>query len=326
MPRQLKLNQLPLYGRVLLYLLAGVYAIYLAGLGTFLYTTASTSSQPILEHAVNASPSAVIQFWTAANMQSATDIDEQIGTTFTPTQASSDIIAGKAAKQQGQPPRSGEASYPLSTVGKIFFSNEADQDFVCSGTAVVSSNHSVVDTAGHCLYWNGGWMKNVIFCPLYDNGNTPYGCWAARDLEVPADWINAKPNNFHHDMGMAIVAPNDQGDLTDMVGGAGWAYNQSLTQTFDAYGYPAGYPFDGQTRQSCLGGLSKSWQFGGGTVISIPCDMTGGSSGGPWFMSSNNSLYLDGHNDFISSLQRNHMFSPYYDDTWYALYSKAQNS
>ena len=326
MPRQLKLNQLPLFGRVLLYLLAGVYVVYLAGLGTFLYTTASTLSQPIIEHSVNTNPSAVIQFWTAANMQNATDIDEQIGTTFTPTQASSDISAGKAAKQQGQPPRSGESTYPLSTVGKIFFSNDAGQDFVCSGTAVVSSNHSVVDTAGHCLYWNGGWMKNVIFCPLYDNGNTPYGCWAARDLEVPADWINAKQNNFHHDMGMAIVAPNDQGDLTDLVGGAGWAYNQSLTQTFDAYGYPAAPPYDGKTRQSCLGGLSKSWQFGGGTVISIPCGMTGGSSGGPWFMSSNNSLYLDGHNDFISSLQRGHMFSPYYDETWYALYNKAQHS
>ena len=37
-------------------------------------------------------------------------------------------------------------------------------------------------------------------------------------------------------------------------------------------------------------------------------------------------LYLNGHNDFTSSLQPGYMFSPYYDDTWYALYDKAQQS
>ena len=83
---------------------------------------------------------------------------------------------------------------------------------------------------------------------------------------------------------MVIVAPNSQGNLTDLVGGAGWAYNQPVNQPFYAYGYPAGYPFDGQTRQSCEGSLGKSWRHGSGTVVSIPCDMTGGSSGGPWFI------------------------------------------
>jgi hypothetical protein len=125
---------------------------------------------------------------------------------------------------------------------------------------------------------------------------------------------------------MAIVAPNSQGDLTDAVGGAGWAYNQAVNQPFYAYGYPAGYPFDGQTRQTCEAPSGKSWQHGGGTVVSIPCNMTGGSSGGPWFIKINGNFYLNGHNDFISSMQPNHMFSPYYDDTWYALYNKAQNT
>jgi hypothetical protein len=54
--------------------------------------------------------------------------------------------------------------------------------------------------------------------------------------------------------------------------------------------------------------------------------MTGGSSGGPWFVQINGKLYLNGHNDFTSSIQPGHMFSPYYDDTWYALYDKAQHT
>ena len=54
--------------------------------------------------------------------------------------------------------------------------------------------------------------------------------------------------------------------------------------------------------------------------------MTGGSSGGPWFIQISGNWYLNGHNDFTSSLQRGSMFSPYYDDTWHALYNKAEQT
>ncbi|GAC1349484.1 MAG: peptidase [Ktedonobacteraceae bacterium] len=327
MPRQQRLNQLPLVGKILLGLLAGVYLVYLVAFGSFLYTTVSALSQPIIEHQVDTNPGAVVKYWTTAHLRNATDADQQIGNAPNLTQGSLNTSLGKAAKQLGQPPLNGNPSYPLSTVGKVFFSNASGRDFVCSGTAVASLNQSVVDTAGHCIYWNGDWVQNLIFCPLYESGSTPYGCWAARDLEAPSDWIHARPNDYHHDLGMAIVSPNSQGTLTDLVGGAGWAYNQPVNQPFYAYGYPAAGRFDGQTRQSCDKGSSgKSWKHGGGTVVSIPCDMTGGSSGGPWFMKSGGDWYLNGHNDFTSSMQPGHMFSPYYDDTWYALYDKAQHS
>jgi V8-like Glu-specific endopeptidase len=259
-------------------------------------------------------------------MRHAADADQQNSNASAFTPGNLDQSLGQAAQQEGQPPLNGEPSYPLSTVGKVFFTNAAGQDMTCSGTSVKSLNHSTVDTAGHCLYWNGDWVHNLIFCPLYENGSTPYGCWAARALEVPSDWINARPNDYHHDFGMAIVSANSQGVLTDLVGGAGWAYNQPVNQPFSAYGYPAAYPFDGQTRQSCEDALGKTWQHGGGTVVSIPCNMTGGSSGGPWFIQISGHWYLNGHNDFTSGLQPGHMFSPCYDDTWYALYNKAQDT
>src|SRR5258708_6922692 len=113
------------------------------------------------------------------------------------TQGSIGTNAGKAAQQQGQLPRDVGLSYPQSTVGNLFLTSATGQNLACSGTAVASLNQSVVDTAGHCLYWQGGWMQNVIFCPLYANGTGPYGCWAARDLEVPSDWIGARPNDLH---------------------------------------------------------------------------------------------------------------------------------
>ncbi len=326
MPRQQKFIQLPLVGQVLLGLLAVVYVGYLAAFAGFLYNWIAAPPVTISDHLVATNPNVILQHWTTANMRHAIESDQYSNNTSTLTQeqGSININQGKAAQQQGQPPLSGETSYPLSTVGKVFFTSASGQDMVCSGTAVTSQNHSVVDTAGHCLYWNGNWVRNVLFCPLYDNGNTPYGCWAARDLEVPADWINAKPNDYHQDFGMAIVAANNQGALTDVVGGAGWAYNQPVNQSFSAYGYPAGYPYDGQTRQSCQASSGTLWNHGGGTVVSIPCGMTGGSSGGPWFIQIGGNWYLNGHNDFISSLQPKHMFSPYYEDTWHALYEKAQ--
>lgn len=326
MPRLYRFIQHPLGGRVLLCLLVVGSLIYVVTFRHFLDTSVFAPPATIIEHDVNTNPNVIAQHWTEATMLAAADADQQISDTSNLTQGDIDVSAGKAAQQQGQPPRNGESSYPLSTVGKIFFSNSYGQDFVCSGTAIAGSNHNVVDTAGHCLYWDGGWVQNLIFCPLYNNGDTPYGCWAARDLEVPSDWIDAKPNDLHHDFGMAIVAPNSQGDLTDAVGGAGWASNQPFNQSFSAYGYPAGYPFDGQTRKSCENAIGKKWQHAGGTVISIPCDMTGGSSGGPWFIKINGDWYLNGHNDFTSSIQPGHMFSPYYDDTWSALYNKAQNT
>jgi V8-like Glu-specific endopeptidase len=315
-----------LFSKVFLCLLAGVYLIYLAGFGHFLSISLPAPSPAISVYPVSTNPSTVIKYWTADKMRSAIDADLQVSGDSNLNQGSSDENQGKAARQEGQPPRNGDSSYPLSTVGKLFLTNAAGQNLVCSGTAVVSSNNSVVDTAGHCLYWNGGWVRNVLFCPLYEGGKSPYGCWAARDLEVPADWINAKPNDLHHDFGMAIVSANNEGNLTDVVGGAGWAYNQPVNQPFYAYGYPAARPFDGQTRQSCESSSGTSWQLWGGTVVSIPCNMTGGSSGGPWFIKSNGNWYLHGHNDFTSSLRPGHMFSPYYDDTWYALYSKAQQT
>ena len=328
MPRQQKFIQLPLVGQVLLGLLAIVYLGYMVAFAGFLYRWVATPTVAISDHLVATNSDVIIQHWTAANMRNAIDADQQNSNAsdLTQAQGSLNTSQGKAAQQQGQPPLNGDASYPLSTVGKVFFTNASGQDMVCSGTAVASQNHSVVDTAGHCLYWNGNWVRNMVFCPLYDHGNTPYGCWAARDLEVPDAWIHAKPNDYHQDFGMAIVAANNEGALTDVVGGAGWAYNQPVNQSFSAYGYPAGYPFDGQTRKSCVGSSGTLWKHGGGTVVSIPCDMTGGSSGGPWFIQMGGNWYLNGHNDFISSIQPKHMFSPYYDDVWYALYEKAQQT
>ena len=106
-------------------------------------------------------PNVVLKHWTAASMHNAIDTDQRISNAADLTQGSIDTSLGKATQQQGQPPHNGSLSYPLSTVGKVFFTNAAGRDSACSGTAIKSLNQSVVDTAGHCLYWNGGWVQQL---------------------------------------------------------------------------------------------------------------------------------------------------------------------
>src|SRR6266571_2441207 len=118
----------PLAGKIFLCLLAMVYLVSLVAFGRFLSTSLSVPSQTVIEHPLETNPDIVIKHWTPASMRDATDADQQVGNTSELTQGSSDKSLGQAAQQQGQPPRNGNPSYHLSTVGKIFFTNAAGQD------------------------------------------------------------------------------------------------------------------------------------------------------------------------------------------------------
>ncbi|MBO0795521.1 MAG: hypothetical protein J2P36_31910 [Ktedonobacteraceae bacterium] len=216
-------------------------------------------------------------------------------------------------------------SYPLSTIGKVFFT-AGGKNWVCSGTAINSSNKSVVDTAGHCVYdrHSKSYVNNWIFCPMYYKGSAPYGCWAAHHRYTTKSWVSH--GDFESDYGAVVVHPRSSGRLVNRIGGAGWAYNYSPKQSFHAYGYPAAKPFNGQTMKSCSG-TSTAWKYNNGTMdMSIPCNMTGGSSGGGWFTRINGGWYLNGHNDFTWSKHPGQMFSPYYGATWYNLYKRASTA
>src|SRR6266704_3219056 len=142
MSLQQKLIQLPLVGMILLCLLALVYLL------AWKRFSKRDPSATIIKHSVDTSPDDALKYWTVANMRAATDADQQDSNASDLTQKINASL-GKAAQQEGQPPRNGNSSYPLSTVGKVFFTNAVGQDMVCSGTAVASLNQSVVDTAGH---------------------------------------------------------------------------------------------------------------------------------------------------------------------------------
>ena len=93
--------------------------------------------------------------------------------------------------------------------------------------------------------------------------------------------------------------------VNQFVGGQGIGFNLARGLYYNAYGYPAAPPFNGETLKSCSGTATND-VWGGTQSQSIPCNMTGGSSGGPWLTGST----INSVNSFGYSGVPNRMFGP----------------
>jgi hypothetical protein len=180
---------------------------------------------------------------------------------------------------------------PVSRVnGAIFFEIEGELGR-CSGTAVDSPNRSVVFTAGHCVHELGGkhsdWYRgHWTFVPAYRFGQRPFGVFPAKWLDATTRWVKEGNENF--DVAAAVLGRNEKGQtLGAAVGGDRIAFNLPPRQIFDVHGYPVGRPFDGETQRICsgasyLGHDPESFLAPGPLTLAVPCQVTGGASGGGW--------------------------------------------
>ncbi|NUO10411.1 MAG: trypsin-like serine protease [Candidatus Brocadia sp.] len=209
------------------------------------------------------------------------------------------------------------STYPYKTIGKVFFT-EAGANYVCSGSSI---GGRAVLTAGHCVC-NGNkvWHTNWTFVPAYRDNSRPYGTWAAESLTTFADYLNYKKPC--RDVGFAVTKYNSSGQkLSSVVGSLGFAWNFNVAQVhWNSFGYPAESPFNGRKLVECQASHAVSDSPGGCTpaTIGIGCDMTGGSSGGPWIKNFNSSVsgmynYANGLNSYGYSTQPGAMYSPYFD-------------
>ena len=226
---------------------------------------------------------AAAAYWTSERMRSAVP-----GDVLARKAVERGVKSSEASVAKGSPAKvPGEAARPsgstVSTIGKVFFTL-GGVNYVCSGNAVASANRSTVSTAGHCLNEGpGAFATNFIFVPAYNNGAAPYGKWAATSLHTTTLWQTQ--GDISYDTGFAVVAlPGSTNRLTDVVGSSGVQFNAARGLAYTAYGYPAAKPFTGETLKSCAGRASNDPYNATFTTQGIPCDMTGGSSGGPWFV------------------------------------------
>ncbi|MFD5423935.1 trypsin-like serine peptidase [Streptomyces sp. NPDC127084] len=282
-------------------------------------------------------------FWTADRMRGATPLDLLLtpsqakklktpkpgGTTTTvaPTAATASSASADSAAPTAFPHTGGAwtgGGAVVKTSGRVFFTFQG-RTASCSANAVTSQNASTVMTAGHCVKYQGSWHTNWIFVPAYANGQAPYGQWTASKTLTTPQWEATEDINY--DIGAAVLAPLNGQKLTAVTGAQGLQFNGGYNQRMYAFGFPAASPYDGSKLIYCSGNSSKDWLFT--QDHGVACNMTGGSSGGPWFAGFNESAGTGlqaSVNSFGYVFIPNRMFGPYFGNDAKTLYDKAQVS
>ncbi|WP_210586188.1 serine protease [Streptomyces sp. GESEQ-35] len=275
-------------------------------------------------------------FWTAERMRQATpldvlSVDRSDVTASAPRQGKKAVVApstpastvGALAFPNGGGAWTGGGAV-VQTAGRVFFSYQG-RTASCSGNAVTSANKSTVMTAGHCVKLEGAWHTNWVFVPGYHDGQAPYGTWTASKTLSTPQWTASEDINY--DIGAAVVAPLDGKSLTDVVGGQGLAFNTGYNKAMYAFGFPAADPYDGEKFIYCSGTTYRDFLLS--SDHGLTCDMTGGSSGGPWFTQFDETTGT-GLQSSVNSFKYNFlptaMYGPVFGTDAQNLYQTAQSS
>ncbi|MPY58465.1 trypsin-like serine peptidase [Streptomyces spongiae] len=316
----------------LLGVLAGVAAL----LATGVTATPASAAAPEPGVVARSAQEHARDFWSPERMRRAVpldllSVDRSAVRTSTPLKGEKAEVAPSAPTSAAGPlaiPNGGEpwtgGGAVVRTAGRVFFTYQG-RTASCSGNAVTSANKSTVITAGHCVKLEGAWHTNWVFVPGYHDGQAPYGTWtAAKTLSTP-QWTASEDINY--DIGAAVVAPLDGKKLTEVVGGQGLAFNTGYNKAMYAFGFPAADPYDGEKFVYCSGTTYRDFLLS--DDHGLTCDMTGGSSGGPWFTQFDEATgtgLLSSVNSFKYNFLPTAMYGPYFGADAQNLYRTAQSS
>jgi hypothetical protein len=266
------------------------------------------AASPNAQAKAKAEHARVVKYWTSERVKNAKprDFIQRADGSF------SAAPAPKAPK--AKPPSGGSgavtgASWTKGTdivkkTGKVVFTM-GRYDYVCSGSAVTDSRSgaSLVLTAGHCAYdetteaFATNWMYIPSFdtSPTYTCADASFGCWTAQALVVHEGYASAGGFNTQataHDFAIAVVGPGGkpgQSVQLESLGTSSIAFPAISTgNKVHAFGYPASGKYKGKDLTYCAGNTfddSRNEDLTWG----LACNMTGGSSGGGWFGSFNES-------------------------------------
>jgi hypothetical protein len=248
-------------------------------------------------------------------------------------------VAPSAPQATSTPVPAGNASGDLwlgsgRTTGKVFFTDNAGSNYVCSGSAVNSESKLIVWTAGHCVFdisyscsaGSSGFYHNWAYVPAYRNGAAPYGIWTSRELWTLSGYCNGTwPSAMPYDSGAAVMNRNNGRAIANVTGANGISWNQPTAQTIFALGYPQAAPYNGETLRYCYGGTFTDTSNG---ARGIACAMTAGASGGPWLRAYNSSLgvgSLNGASSYKYTSDPYRIYAPYFGNAQAALYNGVRN-
>ena len=203
----------------------------------------------------------------------------------------------------------------VSTTGKVFFTL-GGSNYVCSGSLVrTTTGNQVVSTAGHCTHkgdgsGSTGYATNFAFRPGW-TGSTSAPTYTAvpGELHATANWQARGAAHGAYPDDAAFVRVTGSGVTTTppavtFTGGTG-------DRQVYAFGYPAAQKYKGNTLTYCSG--ITDFRYDGDDTLSIGCNMTGGSSGGPWFQSFNGSSGVQTSVNSYGYSGVTRMFGPVFD-------------
>jgi hypothetical protein len=243
------------------------------------------------------SRAAVLAYWTPERIASARPIEQRKGGAQPKAKPGG---GGGSGATTGASWATGINDPITRITGKVLFAMGGG-NWVCSGSVVDDSRsgiYSVVLTAGHCVVDadTGEWATNWLFVPAYDLNptftcaNTALGCWTATALVARREFATAGGFNdeaVQHDWGFAVMQGGGKtagANLAlDTTVGGGFALQtgSGVGATMTAIGYPASGKYRGNDLVYCRGTVGTD-PLVDGLTYSMPCGMTGGSSGGPW--------------------------------------------
>jgi V8-like Glu-specific endopeptidase len=240
-------------------------------------------------------------------------------------QAEEAVSKGADRKIKGSDPAvlplANASENPVPHIGKVFFTL-GGADYVCSANSVASTNRNTVSTAGHCLNEGPGtFATRFTFVPAYLNGAAPYGKWTAKALYAPTQWSSS--GSMQYDTGFAVVSQLNGRNLADVVGTSGVRFNAARGLGYKAFGYPAAPPFNGESLKSCTGTAANDPYNPQFNTQGIPCNMTGGSSGGPWFIGTSSGGYQNSVNSYGYGSNSTTMYGPYWGSVIQSTYNAA---
>jgi secreted trypsin-like serine protease len=220
-----------------------------------------------------------------------------------------------------------DTPYPYKVIGKVFFVEEDGENNYCSGASI---GGRAVLTAGHCVSnEKGTYYTHWIFVPAYNNGEAPYGKWTASSFLTFDSLHNG--GNLGRDVAFAIVKNPQLPDekLSKKVGYLGFAYNLSVVQHWNMFGYPVTSPWKGNRMIETDASYASSDTTKTPNTPGMGTTQLGGCSGGPWIVNfapgvaASTSNLASGVNSYSTAQGDYEIFTPYFDDSVKAMKDEA---